>query len=93
MKPLKLVLLSLLLLVLLMISTGCLGSRVVYCGFAKSATELKGAVIIGTNKPITVTVGKYISKMNLGGMVAVRQADLALLIKLANERQDNEDSN
>ena len=79
-------------LILLTSSTGCLFSRttVVYAGFAKSPVELKGAIKIATNKkvPITVEGDDAISTMDLGGMYAVRGADLKLLIQMANAKND-----
>ncbi|TRZ51628.1 MAG: hypothetical protein D4S01_04375 [Dehalococcoidia bacterium] len=83
MKQISLFLLTL---ILLTISTGC--SKIVYAGFAKTPVELKGAISIATNKPIVVTVisdTTTVTKMDLGSMIAVRRADLALLIKRSNE--------
>ena len=75
-----------------MISTGCYNTntKIVYTGFAKVPIELKGAISIGTNKPIIVTIigdTKTVSSMDLGGMIAVRRADLAQLIKRSNQLQ------
>jgi len=75
-----------------MISTGCYNTntKIVYTGFAKTPNELKGAISIGTNKPIIVTIigdTKTVSSMDLGGMIAVRRADLAQLIKRSNQLQ------
>lgn len=73
-------------LTVLIINTGC--SEVVYCGFAKSSEELNGAVRIATNKKIKVTIDgtDTVSTKDLGGMIAVRSADLAKLIELANAK-------
>ncbi len=76
-------LIFLLILIALISNTGC--SEVVYCGFAKSGPELNGAVRIATNKKIKVTINDSIQTMDLGGMIAVRAADLAFLIKEANK--------
>ena len=83
--------LFLLTLSLLLTSTGCFNRRIVYAGFAKDSRELKGALSIATNKPILVTVigSQTVTTMDLGGMIAIRRADLKLLIKLANDAKDN----
>ena len=76
---------------LLTISTGCFNRRIVYAGFAKSPVELKGAISIATNKPVIVTVlgdTKTVTSMDLGGMIAVRRADLKKLIELANAKDN-----
>ena len=73
------------------ISTGC--SKIVYAGFAKEPEELKGAISIATDKPIVVTVigdTKTVSTMNLCGFIAVRRADLALLIKRSNDAKNDQ---
>ena len=83
----KRILLFLLISVLLMISTGCFNRKIVYAGFAKSPQELRGAISIATNTPVIVTVigdTKTVTSMDLGGMIAVRRADLKKLIELAN---------
>ena len=94
-------LLTLLALTLLILSiVGCsIGvkrhDRIIYAGFAKSPEELHGAVRIATNKPIPVTIvgeGVTSTYMDLGGMLAVREADLAMLIRMANEKA-NEKAN
>ena len=62
----------------------------IYVGFAKTSEETNGAVRIATNKLIPVTImgsKDTASKMNLGGMLAVREADLTALIRAANSKE------
>ena len=64
--------------------------RPIYCGFAKTPLELKGAVRIATNRKIKVTVVSKTdvdTEMDLGGMIAVRSVDLAELIRRANGKK------
>ena len=73
---------------LLVISTGCFRTNVVYCGFAKDYRELKGALSIASNKPQVVTILgdlKTVTSKDLGGMIAVRREDLKLLVQRSNE--------
>lgn len=72
-------------------STGCFDRKIVYAGFAKDYRELKGAISIATNKPVAVTIigdTKTVTTMDLGGMIAVRRADLKLLIERSNAKSD-----
>ena len=79
--------------ILILSTSGCsIGIRekqlTVYCGFAKTAPELKGAIRIAENGKLKVTIEgeeQIATEMHLGGMIAVRATDLAALIKKANE--------
>jgi len=81
--------------ILILSTSGCsIGIRekqlIVYCGFAKTAPELKGAIRIAENEKLKVTIEgeeQIATEMHLGGMIAIRTADLTELIKLANERK------
>jgi hypothetical protein len=86
---LKRLLILLLISMPLTLSTGCslATTKLVYCGFAKAPAELNGAIKIATNELVPVTIeGDTVSYtgMDLGGMYAVRGADLKLLIQKAN---------
>lgn len=56
-------------------------NNIIYSGFAKSPLELSGAIRIATNKPIQITVGDKVAELDLGGMYAVKGADLKAFIK------------
>ena len=61
--------------------------RIVYTGFAKSELESQGAIKIATNDKLPVTVvgsDDVATEMDLGGFLAVREADFIELIKRAN---------
>lgn len=78
---------------ILIIASGCsIGIKekqtIVYAGFAKSQDESKGAIRIATNKgiPVTIVGEKDISTTkDLGGMIVVREADYAALVRRWNE--------
>jgi len=62
-------------------------NNIIYSGFAKSPIELSGAIRIATNKVIPITVGDVASELDLGGMYAVKAADLAAFIKAVQDAQ------
>lgn len=83
------------LLILTLISGCAIGIKekqtVIYAGFAKSPEELQGAIRIATNTKIPVTIigeTETLTEMDLGGMIAIREADLKYLVKEHNEKGD-----
>ena len=83
------------LMLILVTLTGCsIGVKekqtVVYAGFAKTPIELKGALRIATNKKIPITVigvDDVVTSMDLGGMIAIKAADLKELYKSYKENK------
>ena len=62
---------------------------VIYAGFAKSSAESKGAIRIATNKKMPITIigeTDINTTKDLGGMLAIREADYAALVRSWNER-------
>ena len=90
MNTMRALLLLLLVLIALTLSTvGCsIGVKeqhtVTYVGIARREVE-SGVIRIATNDEVLVTVGDKAMMLDIGGYVAIRDEDLSLLIRLANE--------
>ena len=50
--------------------------RVVYVTMGRFTPELKGQLVIATNKPIPVTVGDDLTEFDAGGYILVHSQDL-----------------